>query len=207
MKCHGAPNPTGDGNFPKHVSSEVPFIDDPTTGLIQIMWRLWNYNPDAPHSHTVWLLVHRHSIMNTLPPSSCWSTITSPVIIDWERWGPSVTDQSIIPRSLSSKSNYTVHGQRHLSTIYHFDDIGEALPGDTVLKDFNKYRAPRDLLKNKNNKNSNHDLLQSKETLPFCGSYLPIQSKRLDYSITDGLIIGFAKTELPVSHLFTSLFH
>jgi hypothetical protein len=92
IKCQSLPNPTGDGQFPKYVSS-IPFMDDPDTALISI-------SLPGPAS----LLVHRRSIMKLLPSPEHWTAAMEPLVHDWNSWGP--------PISAIQKGTTTTYGQR-----------------------------------------------------------------------------------------------
>jgi hypothetical protein len=114
IRCKSLPNPTGDGQFPEHVSSSIPFMDRPDTALI-----CFTLPSCAP------MVVHRHSIMKLLSPPNYWAAIMEPQILDWDYWGPPAT---------AMKSGWMVtYGQRSV----HLSRSG------MMCYDFNMYRVRR----------------------------------------------------------------
>lgn len=175
VKCRSAPNPTRNDKFPKYVPSSVPFIDEPKTALIQVIWDLWHYETLGFENGYISLVVHRHSIIDSLPPSNRWSRITTPDIIDWEMWGPSITHWSSLPRSEFDDFNNIINGQRIILPKSSYKSPG-GLSGAALLKDFNKYRV-RQVQPEKGCRGFEHIMLKSdpvENTLPFCETYLSI---------------------------------
>lgn len=135
FRCRAAPNPTGDGLFPKNVSGSVPFVDRPENAII--LFRLLA-ELDL-HWHDVAMLVHRHSVLDTLPPSDDWPTMPCRTL-EWEDWGPPVTSWVECGDVLSTDIT-TSNGQRHVLHGPSATSEGESAP--LTVQDFNTYNIRR----------------------------------------------------------------
>lgn len=181
-QCRSAPNPTGDGAFPRHIPSSVPFMDQPETALITFQYRLG--------SEHLSMIVHRHSIMNLLPSRADWSTMLGPRITDWNFWGPPVALWDKMPVPFSHIT--TTHGQRYVQfTAYPY--------GELFLQDFNKYNAKRFSTENPSTFIPDHifrDPIRSE--LPFTKVLSGLQPLCEYMSLADGIIVG---TQVRATHV------
>jgi hypothetical protein len=183
-QCRSAPNPTGDGEFPRHIPSSLPFMDQPETALISFQYCL--------DSEVLSMIVHRHSIMNLLPSRSNWLTMTEPQTTDWNAWGPPVT----LWNKMQPFSHITTtNGQRYIQSTGYRN-------GEPFLQDFNNYGA-KDWRENPSTFVPEQLFLDPiTSELPFSRVYSGIQPACEYLSLADGIIVG---TQVCTTHVTISV--
>jgi hypothetical protein len=175
-ECRCAPNPTGGGRFPKHVSPSLPFIARPESAIAIFKWIIGGYPTE--------MIVHRDSLVNLLPSRDKWSTMIDLPTIHWDTWGCSVAlwRNGRYGIGLPSATN----GQRIVDTPIM------NLNTNTTLKDFNKYNVHRSQEKERNhfifeNEIFLHSIISH---LPFLEITSPVISNYNKVVIGDGLMVG-----------------
>lgn len=117
------------GDFlPGYVSHNLPFIEPPRKKLI-----ILEICSTLEAMSSLFLVVHRKSLLKRLPPEECWSSGPEPDPIDFEEWGSEITLLLNLP--WSSEFNIIIScGQRLIN--YHTPRGKE---DSTAVMDFNPY--------------------------------------------------------------------
>ncbi|KXN87265.1 hypothetical protein AN958_08997 [Leucoagaricus sp. SymC.cos] len=139
IQCRAASNPVKDGSFPAYIPS-IPFIDSSKNALI--FFHIWVDSNSYDSSFKFTMVVHRHALLNLLPPDSKFGS-TPYFEVSWEEWGPDRTHWFVVGGGKKVRMT-SVNGQR-----YVYNDAIERHGGQNmILLDFNPFNVKRALKQN-----------------------------------------------------------